>query len=201
MKNTLSKLFIFAAGAAVGYVATRKMLEEKYKQIAQIEIDSVREAYRERHEYIEAHEEAVKENSEILKALDKIENKESEKKVYVDYRTITKEYVSEDDHEEVDSMEASRPRVIPPDEFGELYDYDQISLTYYADGVLADDWDNPIEDVDDVVGLDSLKTFGRYEDDSVFVRNDALRADYEILRDLRNYSDVVNKNPHSAEDR
>lgn len=199
MKNTLSKLLIFVAGAAIGSVATWKIVEEKYKQIAQDEIDSVREAYRERHKYIEAHEEAVKENLEILKAeSEKIA--EAKKKEYVDYRTVAKEYVSEEDHEEVDKMEASRPRVISPEEFGELYDYDQVSLTYYSDGVLTDDWDNPIEDVDDVVGLDSLKTFGEYEDDSVFVRNDAMRTDYEILRDLRKYADVINKNPHSAED-
>lgn len=198
MKNTLSKLFIFVAGAAVGSVVTWKMLDEKYKKIAQDEIDSVKEVYRERNRHIEAHEETAQESVEITKA--EIEKAEERVREYVDYRTITKEYVSEEEHEEVDKMEGPRPRVIPPDEFGELYDYDQFSLTYYADGVLTDEWDNPLEDVDDVVGLDSLQTFGKYEEDSVFVRNDAMRADYEILRDPRDYADVINKKPHSAED-
>ena len=88
-------------------------------------------------------------------------------------------------------MEDDRPYVISPDEFGELDDYDLISLTYYADEVLADDIDEIVEDVDDVVGLDSLTHFGEYEPDSVFVRNDRLKADYEILLDERTYPEAI----------
>jgi hypothetical protein len=54
--------------------------------------------------------------------------------------------------------------------------------------------------VDDVVGFESLNRFGEYEDDSVFVRNDRLKCDYEILLDRRKYSDVVNKKPHEVDD-
>ena len=35
---------------------------------------------------------------------------------------------------------------------------------------------------------------GEYEDDSVFVRSDAKRCDYEILKDLRDFSDFKKKN-------
>jgi len=111
---------------------------------------------------------------------------------YTNYSDIA-ESNNEDAKGGAESMpeKTDRPYVIPPEEFGELHGYETISLTYYADNVLADELDELVEDVDDVVGLDSLKTFGRYEDDSVFVRNDRLKADYEILADLRNYSDVV----------
>ena len=76
---------------------------------------------------------------------------------------------------------------------------DRISLTYYADGVLADENDEVIEDVEDAVGIDSLNRFGEYEDDSVFVRNDARKCDYEILLDQRTYSEVVEDMPHQME--
>ena len=79
-------------------------------------------------------------------------------------------------------------------------EYEQISLTYYSDGILTDDDDVPITDVDEVVGSESLETFGEYEDDSVFVRNDKLKCDYEILIDQRKYSDVVNRKPHEMDD-
>ena len=92
------------------------------------------------------------------------------------------------------------PYVITPEEFGELKEYETIELTYYADFVLADNRNNPIEDVDDVIGLDSLDHFGEYEDDSVFVRDDERKIDYQILLDPRKYSDVVNKKPHPTED-
>ena len=67
------------------------------------------------------------------------------------------------------------------------------------DGVLADENDEVIEDVEDAVGIDSLNHFGEYEDDSVFVRNDARKCDYEILLDQRTYSEVVEDMPHQME--
>ena len=90
--------------------------------------------------------------------------------------------------------------VVSPDEFGEIDEYEKISLTYYIDGSLADDNDELIEDVDGTIGFESLNHFGEYEDDSVFVRNDRLKCDYEILLDQRNYSDVVNIYPHQVEE-
>lgn len=92
-----------------------------------------------------------------------------------------------------------KPYVISPDEFGEFEDYERISLSYYADQILADEDDEKVEDVDNVVGLESLAHFGEYEDDSVFVRNDRLKCDYEILLDQRTYSDVIKQRPHQTE--
>ena len=63
----------------------------------------------------------------------------------------------------------------------------------------ADENDEVIEDVEDAVGIDSLNHFGEYEDDSVFVRNDARKCDYEILLDQRTYSEVVEDMPHQME--
>lgn len=83
------------------------------------------------------------------------------------------------------------PYVISPEEFGEI-GYETISLTYYADEILADEMDELVESIDSVVGLNSLTTFGEYEDDSVFVRNDKLKCDYEILKDQRRWADIVN---------
>ena len=102
------------------------------------------------------------------------------------------------DEEEKPVSEAG-PYVIPPEQFGDNEEHEQISLTYYADGVLADENDEVIEDVEDAVGIDSLNHFGEYEDDSVFVRNDARKCDYEILLDQRTYSEVVEDMPHQME--
>lgn len=67
------------------------------------------------------------------------------------------------------------------------------SLTYFADGILADECGEIVDDVEEIIG-DGLDHFGEYEDDSVFVRNDAKRCDYEILKDLRDFSDFKKKN-------
>ena len=85
-----------------------------------------------------------------------------------------------------------KPYVISPDDFGELDGYETSSLTYYADGVLEDDYYVVIEEdaVDDMVGIESLEHFGDYENDTVFVRNEKLKTDFEIQRDLRKYSEI-----------
>ena len=46
------------------------------------------------------------------------------------------------------------------------------------------------DEIEELIGKDSLNHFGEYEDDSVFVRNDRLRTDYEILADSRPYGEV-----------
>ena len=88
--------------------------------------------------------------------------------------------------------------VIPPESFGEV-GYEEVSLTYYADGTLAYDDDSIVRNVDKVVGVGSLNTFGEYEDDSVFVRDDEHKIDYEILRDTRSYATVVGSEPDYSE--
>lgn len=184
MNSTLSNILIFTAGAAIGSVVTWKLLKTKYEQIADEEIESVKEAYAEKMAEVKAEEESTEADDEIVS----IDN------VKPDILEYAKKYgVIVDENEYITTeggvMEMDKPFVIAPDEFGEC-DYSTVSLSYYADGVLTDDMDNPIEDVDDMVGFESLTHFGEYEDDSVFVRNHNYKTDYEILFDTRNFSDV-----------
>ena len=108
------------------------------------------------------------------------------------YRNMISEqgYDSKDGKGVEKPVKDDAPYVITPEAFAEYEEYDTVSLTYYDDGVLADEDDNIIEDVEGMVGVDSLTHFGEYEDDSVYVRNDRYKCDYEILRDQRKYSDV-----------
>ena len=94
------------------------------------------------------------------------------------------------DEEEEDDDWVTLPYVISPDEFGEKDDYEMVTLTYFQDGYLCDDDGFLIEDVEGMIGKKSLETFGQYEEDSVFVRNEERKTDYEILLDYRNYTDV-----------
>ena len=167
-------IFAFVFGASIGSVITWKIVKTKYEQLAQEEIDSVKAVFSKRRECEE-------EKTEIV----------NDKNIS-DYENLvtTEGYNSENEEEGVDEM-SDKPYIITPDEFGDTVGYDAETLTYYADGVLTDDFDNPIENVDELVGIDSLNHFGEYEEDSVFVRNDRYATDYEILRDVRNFSDVA----------
>lgn len=91
------------------------------------------------------------------------------------------------------------PYTIAPDEFCEDPDnYDTLTFTYYADGVLADEMDQPITNVAEVIG-DALNHIGEYEPDAVYVRNERLGLEYEILRDERKYSEIEQEKPRPVE--
>lgn len=164
--KSLTGLFIFLAGAVVGssvtyYLLTRK---DEYEIISEGEDDKV---------------------------LSSGNSNEVQKEVYDKYASIIdiNGYVTKNKKEVEENM-SDNPYVIPPEEF-DMEDYDTCSLTYYADGVLTDENNDIIENVDDTVGLESLNHFGEFEDDSVFVRNDKLKIDYEILLDVRKYEESL----------
>ena len=182
MNNVVEKVFIFSAGAAVGSLVAWKMAQDKYKKIADEEIKDVKEYYR-------------KTYSQERTNIPEVEEVESEDEgpTIDEYKEFLKNETNYsggmDISEKGESVMTNQPYVISPEDFSDS-DYDTTSLTLYADGVLTDELDDIVEDVEKTVGYDSLNHFGEYEEDSVFVRNDTLEIDYEILRDLRNYSDV-----------
>lgn len=187
----------FIIGAASGATVAWYLLKDKYETLAQEEIDSVKEVFARREQ--EMKDETVKRNvAEGIKDSDRTKPdlkeyaEQLKKNGYTRYSDL-----SADDEGVSDKQ--TKPYVIPPEQFGDDEEYEQISLTYYADGVLADENDEVIEDVEDAVGIDSLNHFGEYEDDSVFVRNDARKCDYEILLDQRTYSEVAEDMPHQME--
>lgn len=182
MNNKVVNAIAFLLGAGIGSVVTWKLVETKYKKLAQEEIDSVREVYSKK-EIALANE--VKKAHACLEANTKNDKVPSYQRVVEDMG-----YATESEEEEG----VGNVHVIPPESYGEL-GYEEVSLTYYADDVLAYDDDSVIRDVNKIVGKGSLNTFGEYEDDSVFVRDDDKKIDYEILRDMRRYSDVVGDDP------
>ena len=205
MNSTLKGVLIFVLGAAAGSLATWKLIEKKYKDIAQEEIDSVKDTFSKmkKNEYPDKLEDYPDfeefDDSDDVEEEPKPEQKidRNNKPDIVEYAKILSEtgytnYAERQDKKEkkgVEPVEDERPYVISPDEFGEKDGYENVTLTYYADGVLTDYFDNVISNVDEVVGFDSLDHFGEYEDDVVFVRNDKMETDYEILRDLRDFNE------------
>lgn len=185
MKNTLSKVIIFAVGAAAGSAVTYLYLKNKYEQIINDEIDEMRNYY------ISKYESDVEEDipEEVEEEPVEIDSIKQEIKAYA--KIAEQNGYSEPGKIERMVNEVEKPYVISPDEYGEYQDYELINLVFYADGVLADDMDEEIDSFDNIVGENFMDHYGEYEDDTVFVRNDRLMADYEIQRDERNYSEVV----------
>ncbi len=188
-------LVMFLAGATVGSVATWLCLKRYYERIVQEEIDSVKAAFVERKPAIINIAKNEKQEEKWQKV--DISNLKPD---LVNYKAKLQEegYTNYTEHSKKNTEEKrDEPYVISPDDYGEDDNYTQISLVYYAgDGVLSDDEDEVVEDIEGTVGEDFAEHFGEYEDDSVFIRNDLLKCDYEILRDNRSYADVAEGSNH-----
>ena len=208
MNDTLSKFIIFAAGACIGSVVTWRLVKKYYNNIANEEVADVKAWYARKYgeksesKKADAIRDGIKDGMKKPVTENDIRNlaAQLQNMGYVDYSNKGDEPVKKtekiEEKEEVDDVE--RPYVIEPRYFDEYDDYNTINLTLYADGVLVDDSSNePVEDVDETVGLDNLDHIGEYEEDAVHIRNDKLRCDYEILCDTKKYSEIC---PHPAED-
>lgn len=178
-------LLLFAAGLTVGVVAGAVLVRNKALEDAKQEVEEVREYYRsKRNETKEETKEETQEEPEV----------EVPQDVNV-VETIVKSngytnYNKPESIQTVQNVQCDDPYIIDPTDFGEEPDYDTMTLTYFADGVLIDDVDDVIEDKDTVVGLENLKVLDELGATAVYVRNEIWKTDFEILRDDWNYSDI-----------
>ena len=205
-KTALCIALSLLAGIAVGGFAGYKYAEKKYKDIADEEVASVKERFTIPIE-IKKEKNPGTEKSENVskKALNKPSLVEYTKKLHEEVYT---NYSDKDDGkdrekypwEKSEKFNPKTPYVISPDEYGEDSEYDEVSLTLYADGILANRDDEIIEDVDEVIGKGSLEHMGDYEEDAVHVCDPKKKIYYEILADENSYEKATKKKPHPSSD-
>lgn len=193
MKKEFTYFVIFAIGAAVGSVASMKYFKTKYERIADEEIESVKKSITQ-----------LVKNSDILNkksdsnpknnlngASDNTKGKETLNKVVnkLDYTSFSKS-VSQEEAKD-DKPEGDLPYIIPPEQVGED-DYECNTYTLYSDGVLTDELNDVVEEEDLAYLIGSRDVFKHIDDygnGAVYVRNDFLETDFEIIRCLEAYNE------------
>ena len=197
----------FTLGAAVGAFTAWKLTKDIYARRAQEEIDSVKEVFSKLRR--------DDDNGDICIEYDgldgtkivyqkgccdrKVETVDPEFQEYAD--TLTNSgYVEDVEIHEIHRIgtDGSEPYVIDQEAWGEFSDYTLCELYYYADRVLADDNDEVVDDIDATVGRDALRMFGEQHVESVFVRNDRLMIDYQIILMGSSYEDLLEEKPYKA---
>ena len=190
----LNNILIFTFGAAIGTAVTWKVTKNYYEKLTQEEIDSVKEMYSNRskgytqEELKETVEGILKDEAE-REVIEKIEEHVQEYEDIIECEGYTSIEDFENDREEVSTMDG-KPYVISPDVFGDR-DYRMVEITYFADKVMVDDDGDvlTLNEIEEKIGNHNLNTFGKFENDRIFVRNDDYETDYEILLDDRIYSE------------
>lgn len=198
--NKAAVAFAFIFGAVAGSVTAWYFTKKTYEQIAQQEIDSVKETFSKLYKRDDSVYEGPQDASE--------EEEDEEDPDKEEYAAIAHRegYITPTDieaHEPAQEDKYDPPYVIAPESLDELEGYSVYTYTYYSCGTLVDEAERVVEEWEELVGFvsqdDLERHFGEYEDDSIAVRNDRLKCDIEILFDRRTYADVLAKEPYKAE--
>lgn len=155
----------------------------------------------------EDEEEAAEEESEETPIrLEKVKKKRNETKIdFTKYsktddgksaeklNELVKKYATRD--EEETPIDPDGPHIISIDEYSEGYhNNSNVTLTYYElDDVVAEPDDSILDNVDKTIGEDTLLKFGEGSEDKdiVYVRNNRISTDFEIIRVHKSYSETV----------
>ena len=190
MTTEIKTLIAFAIGVACGFFTASHICNQKKDE----EIQELRDFYKSKYEPEEACEEKP-ETEEVLEYSNlKPDISEYSKiiknKNYTTYSKTT---------EPAPENPFKDPYVIDAENFGQEYGYDTISVTYYKDGVLADFQDDEVEDLEATIGSDVVNQLEKSEEDVIYVRNERLKVDYEVIRDERTYLETVGEPPTEGE--
>lgn len=194
----LRDIIIFVVGAATGGIVAAKLVSKKYDKIIDDEIDSVKAAFKQQKDNIIA---------EYEKKLGNNEASEIEADLVKPDRIYTREELLEEVNKISDNngyapidmdlpedvkpkkylSDADRPYCIYPGDVGELPGYKVFSVTLYSNGIAAELVDTgngcveePIYDIDEILGEENFVHIGEIESDMVYIRNDVYKSDYVV---------------------
>lgn len=205
----MNKAIIFGLGVAAGSVGTYFAVKKAIEARTDKEIESVVETFKERFDKMESiltdeqreelgiyspskeifKDEPIEINHpKPIEERNEIQNNYEQEMKNLGYSTGVDLSEGTDNHAESITQIGSAPYVITEDEFGE-FGNDEETLIFYADGVLATEDDDPIDDVKELIG-NCLNEFGEY-DERLYVRNQEKEIDYIILRSEKLWVDIA----------
>jgi hypothetical protein len=214
----------FGAGGGIAWVVAKRRYEAKYEQLAAQEIAEAKAFYSKLHkgdQYAtpgEAVEALGATGGPAVEALARYQGKNPDSATEVvvtettevevnpihnvfEDRETDDEWDQDEELKKRETMDPEEPYILSQDEYleGEL-DYKQQTLTYFAeDDVLVDEKEQPINLIDTVVGEENLTRFGHGSGDNriVYIRNDKLSMDFEIVKNEGSYTREVLGFQHS----
>lgn len=196
--NKGSTIVAFVVGLGIGSAATWFYAKKRYETIINEEVSSARETYN------QLGKELIEKNNRLKdKMFEKFDEELSEDlKVYENI--VEKEYIED----EVVFEEKPQVKVVSPsshknnpydayeiteEEYGSDDLYSLISLTYFSDGIITDDFDEIVDDSKSILGENIYDILDNYENNSevdiVHFRNDVRRSDYQILLARCNFNE------------
>ena len=173
---TVKDILVFALGVGVGIGASYKFINDKltakHEEAIAKEKESIKKTYS---EYYGKNESEDKKKTEEAKEK---KDKKAEDNVVEKYEELAAEY-SEEVASTVTESVKDVVYEITDDEYGEI-GYEELDLFYYRNGVLTDDNDEIMEDVEIATSIGSREILDNRKSDGTYcyIRNDELQIDY-----------------------
>lgn len=160
--------------------------------------------YRSKTKYRKGPEALVEEVEQASQAVDEVMDKAVETVKNVFKESVPVETLEFDYDVEVPKRDSDEPYIITYEEYnaGEK-EYTTSNLTWYInDGMLADSTNDVVDEIDSVVGDENLQKFGygSRNNNIVYVRNDRLELDMEILMSDASFIEVIHGIPDPTEE-
>ena len=183
--SAIKNVLVFTVGFASGVAATCFVAS----RFVELEFVTEPEAENTENDMTKNPEGDISENFVVLESTTLSPSKEDD---YVNYTVVSEneDEADSDDPEkdipaevEVFGDPEAVPFVTTATEYGTEFDYDEIDLNYYiSEDLLTDCWNYPVEDVERTVGNDAIEQCRNGDADMVYVKNDRLKAYYEIIK-------------------
>lgn len=135
------------------------------------------------------------ERKDMMEEARKIVSREGYKKHYG--KILLDDLDDEEDDEEPDEPPipdetgSPNPYLIEPNQFGDQEMYEMETWSLYLDGMVTNEEDLPmgVDSIENYISTEAIDQLKSSEDDSVFVRNERLKTDYQIIKVMRRYAD------------
>lgn len=173
----MKQVLYFSLGAAIGSLVTWLCVKGHYEKKADEEIRSMRE------DYEDDMQKLTDQIVDLYAGEDKDIEKEPEDEIVED-----DDYITYDDFPREER--ADKPYVIGPDVYSEdFHGFDKCVLVYWRgnDTLLTDEQE--MMDIETTITREALEHFGEYESGTVFVRNERLGCDFEVLLEEGSWAD------------
>lgn len=190
-----------ALGAGASYLVLNKRLEAKYEEIAREDLKDAKAYYKVLYKTGDEYASPVGLANALEVKVQELgyQSTATSTIVVADEKTPIAVYDNVDDSENAaldpTMRSADYPYVVTQKEHLENErEYTQITLTYFEeDDVLVDEGETPIEKTDETVGDANLTRFGLGSNDNnvVYVRNERLEVDFEIVRNKGSFAKEV----------
>lgn len=168
-------------GGAVGYFVTDRLVDKKYQDLANEDIDKMKDYYTKKLRELGSGEETEEPKENVQEEPKVIVKQEAAAKMSYNkppLADLVRDYVAKDEVEESD--DAEQAYFITEEDFGEM-GYEQIVLEYDGHGLRENDGEELI-DIEAPNFEDILETIDNYISDNgvVYARCDETKCDYEI---------------------